>query len=60
MKKCNSDQWWNNDNCRCECKKCHIMFGILLHLASVMDGSAIMSAEIIELCDEETNTVLRQ
>ena len=20
-RKCNSDQWWNNDKCRCECKK---------------------------------------
>ena len=23
-KKCTSDQWWNNDKCRCECKKCHV------------------------------------
>ena len=23
-KKCNLNQWWNNDKCRCECKKCHI------------------------------------
>ena len=22
-RKCNSDQWWNNDKCRCECKKHH-------------------------------------
>ena len=22
--KCNSDQWWNDDNCRCECKKRHV------------------------------------
>ena len=21
--KCNSDQWWNNDECLCECKKRH-------------------------------------
>ena len=20
-RKCNLDQWWNNDKCRCECKK---------------------------------------
>ena len=20
-RKCNSNQWWNNDKCRCECKK---------------------------------------
>ena len=23
-KKCNSKQKWNNDKCRCECKKCHV------------------------------------
>ena len=23
-KKCNSNQWWNNDKCRCECKKIHL------------------------------------
>ena len=23
-KNCNSDQWWNNDKCRCECKKHHV------------------------------------
>ena len=23
-RKCNSDQWWNNDKCRCECKKHHV------------------------------------
>ena len=22
--KCNSDQWWNNDKCRCECKRRHV------------------------------------
>ena len=22
--KCNSNQWWSNDNCRCECKKRHV------------------------------------
>ena len=22
--KCNSDQWWNNNKCWCECKKCHV------------------------------------
>ena len=21
---CNSDQWWNNDKCQCECKKRHV------------------------------------
>ena len=23
-RKCNSDQWWNNDKCRCECYKRHV------------------------------------
>ena len=23
-RKCNSDQWWNNDKCQCECKKRHV------------------------------------
>ena len=22
-KKCNSNQWWNNNKCRCDCKKIH-------------------------------------
>ena len=34
-RRCNSDQWWNNDKCRCECKKLHvfekIIFRILLN-----------------------------
>ena len=34
--KCNSNQWWNNDKCRFECKKHHIcvkgFLGILLHV----------------------------
>ena len=21
---CNSDQWWNNDKCQCECKNRHV------------------------------------
>ena len=23
-RKCHSDQWWNNNKCQCECKKCHV------------------------------------
>ena len=33
-RKCNSGQRWNNDKCRCECKKQHVCekdYGILLH-----------------------------
>ena len=39
-KKCNSDQWWNNDKYRCECKNVmfvkKIIFGILLHVVMKM------------------------
>ena len=35
------NQWWNNDKCRCECKKCHVyekvMFGMLLYVAVKME-----------------------
>ena len=33
--KCNSNQWWNNDKCQCECKNIYvkkITFRILLHV----------------------------
>ena len=23
-KKCNSNHWWNNNKCQCECKKTHV------------------------------------
>ena len=41
--KCNSHQWWNNDKCRCEFKKCYVcekkvMFGILLHVIVKMEN----------------------
>ena len=40
--KCNSDQWRNNDKCRCDCKKRHvcekIVFGILLHVVVKMEN----------------------
>ena len=39
-KKCNSDQWWNNDKCRCECKNVlylkKLILGILLHVVVKM------------------------
>ena len=41
-KKCNSDQWWNNDKCWCECKNImyvnEIIFRILLHVAVKMEN----------------------
>ena len=62
---CNSDQWWNNDNCQCECKKRHVCEKDHVwnldtcnckhgkHLGSIMDDSAIMCDEIIESYDDE-------
>ena len=64
---CNSDQWWNNDKCRCECKKRHVCEKDYVwnpatcncengkYLASVMDDSAIMCDEIIELYEEDAD-----
>ena len=57
---CNSDQWWNNDKCWCECKKHHLSEKDYVWnpatcncengkcLASIMDDSTIMYDEIIE------------
>ena len=58
-RKCNSDQWWNNDKCWCECKKRYVCekycvwnpvacnFEVEKYLASIMDDSAITCDEII-------------
>ena len=39
---CNSNQWWNNDKCRCECKNIiyvkKIIFGILVHVFVKMEN----------------------
>ena len=57
---CNLDKSWNNDKCRCECKKRHVCEKDYVwnpatcncengkYLASIMDNSAIMCDEIIE------------
>ena len=62
-----SNQWWNNDKCRCECKKHHIckkeyfwnpstcIYENGRYLPSIMDDSAIMCDEIIEPYDVKTN-----
>ena len=59
-KKCNSDQWWNNNKCLCECKKRHICEKDYAwnsatcssqngkYLASIMDDSTIIFDEIID------------
>ena len=59
-KKCKSDQWWNNNKCRCECKKLHecekdyvwnparIRYENGKYWASIMDYSAIICDEVID------------
>ena len=66
-RKWNSDQWWNNDTCRCECNKRHVCEKDYVwnpatcscengnYLASIMDDSAITCEEIIESCDKNKN-----
>ena len=70
---CNSNQKWNNDKCRCECKKHHICEKGCIwnpatcsckndkYLASIIDDPVITCDEIIyaeaKLNDEETKTV---
>ena len=58
-KKCNPDQWRNNDKCLCECKKRHVCEKYYIwnlatcccqnrkYLASIMDDSVITCDEII-------------
>ena len=66
-RKWNSDQWWNNDTCRCECNKRHVCEKDYVwnpatcscengnYLASIMDDSAITCEEIIESYDKNKN-----
>ena len=72
-RKRNSDQWWKNDQCRCECKKRHVLEKNYVwnpatsncengkYLTSIMDDSAIICDEIIDRegksNDEETKAV---
>ena len=67
VRNCNSNQWWNKDKCRCECKKRHVCEKD--HVwnpatcnckngkcsVSIMDDSVIKCDEIIESYNEETN-----
>ena len=67
--KCDSDQWWNNDKCWCECIKRHICEKYYVcntatcnyengkYLASVLDDSAIISDKITESYKEETKAI---
>ena len=57
---CNSNQWWNNHKCRCECKKHQICEKDYIwnpatyscknekYLASVIDDSVVTCDEIID------------
>ena len=68
-RKCNSDQWWNNNNCQCECKKRHVCEKYYIwnpatctsenrkYLASIMDDLAIMCDETINPYNEETKFI---
>ena len=68
-KKCNSDQWWNNNKCHYECKKRHLCEKDYIwnpttcncengkYLASMIDDSAISCDKVIESYDKETKTI---
>ena len=68
-RKCNSDQWWNNNKYQCDRKKCHACEKDYVwnpatcscenekYLASIVDDSVIMCDEVIESYDEETKTI---
>ena len=59
-RKCNSDQWWNNDKCQCECKKRQLceknhvwnsatcIYKNGKYLASIMDDSEVIYDEVIQ------------
>ena len=69
-RKCNTDQWWNNNKCWCECKKRHAWekdyvwnpptcnFGNGKYFAGIMDDSAILCDKVIQSYNKETKTVL--
>ena len=64
-KKCNSNQWWNNHKCQCDCKRHHICEKDYIwnfatrsckngkYLASIIDNLVIICNEITDV-DAET------
>ena len=70
-RKCNSDQWWNNDKCQCECKKHHVCEKDYVwnpatnscenekNLASIIGDSAIVFDKVKESCDKDTEAEAR-
>ena len=69
VKKCNSNQWWNNDKYRCTCEKHYICEKGYVwnfatcncengkYLASIMDDSMITCDEVIKPYDEKIKTI---
>ena len=50
-KKCNLNQWWNNDKCRCECKNIYMKKNMFWNIATcncknAMHSSAIMHDDV--------------
>ena len=68
-RKCSSNQWWNNDKCRCEWKKRHLCEKDYIwnpstcdcenekYLSSIINYSVITFGEFIESYHKETKTV---
>ena len=66
-RKCNSNYWWNSDNCWCERKKSHICEKDYVwnpatcswqngkYLASIMDDSTIICDETIHAEEKKNN-----
>ena len=64
-RKCNSDQWWNNEKCWYECKKRHecekdYIWNLSIcscengkYFASIVGDSAITCDEVIESYNED-------
>ena len=53
---------WNNNKCRCECKKIHVcekdyVRKIWKYLASIMDDSVMICDEVIKSYDEEIKSI---
>ena len=67
-RKCNSNQWWNNNKCWCECKKYNISEKDYIwnpatcncengkYLASIMDDSTIICDEVINADSKQSLT----
>ena len=63
-KKCNSNQWWNDDKRRCECKQVHYVWNPATYFcengkysASIEDNSMISCDKVIKSNEEEIKTI---